>query len=102
MFKKLAIVPICLACLSSCAGPRDAMTVIADAQKALGGVTSVTCHPPDTAGQLGVGAADLTTDHRLPPAEELFGPEQRVAHRVHLGSSPSTGPELSPVGRCRH
>ncbi len=42
MFKKLALVPICLAFLSGIALAQDAKTVIADAQKALGDVKSIT------------------------------------------------------------
>ncbi len=99
MFKKLAGVAICFACLCASAMAQDAKTVIANAQKALGDVKSITYSgtAKDVAfQQCGANARDMTcrgTHDPMRPIDnyvrviDLSGPTSR-----HTGTTNNIGP----------
>ena len=107
MFKKLAVVPICLAFLCAGAPAQDAKTVIANAQKALGDVKSITYSgsAKDVAfQQCGANAADMTcrgTHDPMRPIDnyvrviDLATPTSRhtgITHNIGPGGSTTVTP----------
>jgi glyoxylase-like metal-dependent hydrolase (beta-lactamase superfamily II) len=102
MFKKFALVNLCLAILSGSALAEDAKTVIANAQKALGDVKSITYSgsAKDVAfQQCGANAADMTcrgTHDPMRPIDnyvrviDLTAPASRqtgITHNIGPGGS---------------
>jgi len=107
VFKKLAVVPICLAFLCAGAPAQDAKTVIANAQKALGDVKSITYSgsAKDVAfQQCGANAADMTcrgTHDPMRPIDnyvrviDLATPTSRhtgITHNIGPGGSTTVTP----------
>ena len=104
MFKKLSVIAIGLICLSGNAMAQDASAVIANAQKALGDVKSITYSgsAKDVSfQQCGSNAADMNCRGTHDPMRPIAIGRKNW---IHVGS-PQAGPKiaaiLSVVESCR-